>query len=82
MDRSGHCQFTAAEQIAAIQVLVGRIERGRCPTTAAADLNAAADAAGVLYGRLFGGTDAGAVAPAFADEPIPAFLRKLQHLCR
>ncbi|MFN2521133.1 MAG: hypothetical protein ABR525_08820 [Candidatus Limnocylindria bacterium] len=73
--RSGHCQFTAAEQIAAIQVLVDRIDHGSWPSTAAADLNAAADAVGQPYGKLLGGPNGRAVAPAFTDEPIPAFLR-------
>ncbi len=78
--RSGHCQFTAAEQIAAIQVLLGRIDHGSWPSTKAADLNTAAAGLSNPYGKLIGGPDASAVAPAFTDAPIPAFLRNFNTL--
>jgi pimeloyl-ACP methyl ester carboxylesterase len=46
VDRAGHCTFTPAETIAAVQKLVDRIDTGRWHEGDATDLNAAAAALG------------------------------------
>jgi pimeloyl-ACP methyl ester carboxylesterase len=69
VDRAGHCAFTPAETIAAVQVLVGRLNTGRWDDSALdpASLNARAAGLGQDYNVFV--VD-GAVKPA-----APAFLR-------
>ncbi len=45
-ERAGHCTFTPAEMIAALQQLERRIDDGRWPRTDAASMNEAATALG------------------------------------
>jgi len=68
--RAGHCTFSAAETIAALQVLLQRIDTGRWddPALQPAALNSAAQAQGASANQFFGF----AVAPSFAAyEPAP-----------
>ncbi|HKW61645.1 MAG TPA: prolyl oligopeptidase family serine peptidase [Candidatus Acidoferrum sp.] len=44
VSRAGHCTFTPAETIAAVQTLLARLETGKWPDVDAANLNAAATA--------------------------------------
>jgi pimeloyl-ACP methyl ester carboxylesterase len=46
VDRAGHCAFTPAETIAAVQTLVNRLDTGRWHDVNASDLNKAAGALG------------------------------------
>ena len=46
VSRAGHCTFTPAETIAAVQTLVARLETGKWPDVDASNLNAAAAALG------------------------------------
>jgi hypothetical protein len=69
VDRAGHCAFTPAETIAAVQVLVNRLDTGRWDAAALdpASLNARATGLGPDYNIFVVG---GVVKPA-----PPAFLR-------
>jgi hypothetical protein len=69
VDRAGHCAFTPAETITAVQVLAGRLDSGRwnLSTLAPASLNAQAAALGSQYNIFESG---GTVVPT-----PPAFLR-------
>jgi pimeloyl-ACP methyl ester carboxylesterase len=49
VDRAGHCAFTPAETIAAVQTLVNRMDTGRWHDVDATDLNNAAAAQGTLF---------------------------------
>jgi hypothetical protein len=49
VDRAGHCAFTPAETIAAVQTLVNRLDTGRWHDVDATDLNNAAAAQGPLF---------------------------------
>lgn len=64
--RAGHCAFTAAETIAAIAILVNRLDQGRWDDTglAPAALNARAAALGDRYNNVGGFFDS---PPAFVD---------------
>lgn len=48
VSRAGHCTFTPAETIVAVQTLLARLETGEWPEVDAANLNAAAAALGPL----------------------------------
>jgi hypothetical protein len=68
--RAGHCAFTEAETVAALQVLLKRVDTGRWDDAALqpAALNAAAQAQGDLENVFFGA----ATPPAFVDfSPTP-----------
>ena len=67
MRRAGHCSFTDAEQISALQTLEQRIDTGKWTgSTDPNALNAAASALGPTYNPL---------APSFVEfDPAP-FLR-------
>lgn len=68
--RAGHCAFTEAETVAAVQVLLKRLDTGRWDDAALqpAALNAAATAQGELENVFFGA----AAPPAFVDfSPAP-----------
>jgi hypothetical protein len=63
--RAGHCAFTEAEMVAAVQVLIDRLDTGRWDDAALqpAALNASARAQGGLENVFFGG----ATPPAFVN---------------
>lgn len=68
--RAGHCAFTEAETVAALQVLLNRLDTGRWDDAALqpAALNASALAQGAAENVFFGA----AAAPAFVDfSPAP-----------
>jgi pimeloyl-ACP methyl ester carboxylesterase len=71
VSRAGHCTFTPAETIAAVQVLIDRLDTGKWRNLDPAALNAAAAALGPL--NTFGG---GSVIPsAFVDFHPAQYLR-------
>jgi pimeloyl-ACP methyl ester carboxylesterase len=80
VSRAGHCAFTPAETIAAVETLISRLDTGRWHDVDAADLNTAATALGPAF-NIFSGTQ-GIVAtpPAFVEfEPSP-YLRPFDAL--
>ena len=48
----GHCAFSDAEKVAAVDVLLGRLDSGRWRSTSAATLNRAAEVTGLGEGRF------------------------------
>jgi len=70
VDRAGHCAFTPAETITAVQVLVSRLDTGRWDDSALspASLNASATGLGPAYNIFAVGSAAPVATP-------PAFLR-------
>jgi len=80
VDRAGHCTFTPAETIAAVQTLVNRLDTGRWHDLDATDLNKAAAALGPGF-NVFG-TAQGIVpvAPAFIDFNPSRYLRPFDAL--
>ena len=71
VSRAGHCTFTPAETIAAVQVLLDRLDSGKWRNLDPAAMNAAAAALGPL--NTFGG---GSVIPsAFVDFHPAQYLR-------
>ena len=75
VDRAGHCTFTPAETIAAVQTLINRLETGRWHDVDASDLNNAAAALGPGF-NVFG-TKQGIVPvpPAYIDFDPSRYLR-------
>src|ERR1700676_1246945 len=75
VDRAGHCAFTPAETIAAVQTLVNRLDAGKWNDVDASDLNNAAAALGPGF-NIFG-TSAGIVPvpPAFFKFNPSRYLR-------
>ena len=75
IDRAGHCAFTPAETIAAVEKLVDRLDTGRWHERTAAELNASAAALGPAF-NIFA-TSAGVIAvpPAFIDFIPSPYLR-------
>lgn len=73
--RAGHCAFTPAETIAAVEKLIDRLNTGRWHEPTAAELNASAAALGPAF-NIFA-TSAGVVAtpPAFIDFVPSPYLR-------
>jgi pimeloyl-ACP methyl ester carboxylesterase len=80
VDRAGHCAFTPAETIAAVQKLINRLDTGRWHDVDASDLNNAAAALGPGF-NLFG-TQQGIVAvpPAYIDFDPSRYLRPFDAL--
>jgi alpha-beta hydrolase superfamily lysophospholipase len=75
--RAGHCAFTDAETLAALDVLLTRIDRGRWPSTASAALDGAARRLGPAYDG-FASTRPSVplkAPPAFTAATPPALLR-------
>jgi pimeloyl-ACP methyl ester carboxylesterase len=71
--RVGHCQFTEAEKIAALQALIQRLDTGTWPEIDPQDLNTAAMRLGAVYNVLFLGAPVSP--PAFIDYAPAPFLR-------
>jgi pimeloyl-ACP methyl ester carboxylesterase len=76
VSRAGHCAFTPAETIAAVQTLLERLDTGKWPRVDATDLNAAAAALGLNF-NIFSNGQGGIVAvpPAFVDFRPSRYLR-------
>ena len=88
VDRAGHCAFTPAETIAAVQKLINRLDTGRWHDADATELNNAAAAQGPLF-NVFIILDASGnivslvpTPPAYIEfEPSP-YLRPFDALTR
>jgi pimeloyl-ACP methyl ester carboxylesterase len=81
VDRAGHCAFTPAETIAAVQTLVNRLESGRWHDVDASDLNNAAAALGPGF-NVFS-TPQGAIVsvpPAYIEFDPSRYLRPFDTL--
>jgi len=75
--RAGHCAFTPAETITAVQVLVSRLDTGRWDASALrpASLNAQATALGPDYNIFLSGSTIVPTAPAFLRYRPTPYLR-------
>jgi hypothetical protein len=80
VDRAGHCTFTPAETIAAVETLLNRLDTGKWHDLNASDLNAAATALGPGF-NIFG-TSQGVVPvpPAFITFDPSRYLRPFDAL--
>jgi pimeloyl-ACP methyl ester carboxylesterase len=76
VSRAGHCAFTPAETIAAVQTLLGRLNSGRWPEVDAENLNAAATVLGPNF-NVFTNAQGSLVPvpPAFVDFNPSPYLR-------
>lgn len=72
--RAGHCYFTSAETIAALQALIRRLDTGEWQGTDAKALNAAASALPLAYDDIFGPGNQ-LLPPAFTEYAPAPFLR-------
>ena len=85
VDRAGHCAFTPAETIAAVETLVDRIDTGNWKERDASDLNTAAAALGPEFNVFLSGSTVVAIPPAFIDFVPAPYLRPFDggpHDCR
>ena len=73
--RAGHCAFTPAETIAAVQTLLHRLETGQWPEVEAADLNNAAASLGPNFNVFPSHGTLVPVPPAFVDFKPRPYLR-------
>jgi len=78
--RAGHCQFTSAETIAALEALVHRLDTGEWQGTDAKALNTAASALPRAYDDIFGAGSQPLLAPAFFEYVPAPFLRPFDSL--
>jgi len=82
VDRAGHCAFTPAETIAAVETLINRLDTGKWPEIEASDLNKAAAALGPGF-NIFGAPQGiVAVPPAYIDFHPSRYLRPFDALER
>ena len=75
VDRAGHCAFTPAETIAAVEKLLDRLNTGRWHQPTAAELNASAAALGPAFNIFATAAGVVAVPPAFIDFIPSPYLR-------
>jgi pimeloyl-ACP methyl ester carboxylesterase len=75
VDRAGHCAFTPAETIAAVETLLKRLETGQWPSIEANLLNGDAAALGPEFNIFEVGTIIVPVPPAFIDYTPAPYLR-------
>jgi hypothetical protein len=75
VDRAGHCAFTPAETIAAVETLLQRLETGHWPSIEANLLNADAAALGPDFNIFEVGTTIVPTPPAFIDYTPAPYLR-------
>jgi pimeloyl-ACP methyl ester carboxylesterase len=75
IDRAGHCAFTPAETIAAVEKLLDRLNTGRWHEPTAAELNASAAALGPAFNIFSTAAGVIPVAPAFIDFVPSPYLR-------
>jgi pimeloyl-ACP methyl ester carboxylesterase len=75
IDRAGHCAFTPAETIAAVETLLKRLETGHWPSIEANLLNGDAAALGPDFNIFEVGTTIVPVPPAFIDFTPAPYLR-------
>jgi pimeloyl-ACP methyl ester carboxylesterase len=84
VDRAGHCAFTPAETIAAVETLLNRLETGHWPSIEANLLNADAAALGPDFNIFELGTTIVPTPPAFIDYTPAPYLRPFDafaHAC-
>jgi pimeloyl-ACP methyl ester carboxylesterase len=82
VDRAGHCAFTPAETIVAVQTLINRLDTGEWPDLDAKDLNIAAAALGPGF-NIFGGAQGIVpVPPAYFEFDPSRYLRPFDALTR
>ncbi|HXY16145.1 MAG TPA: prolyl oligopeptidase family serine peptidase [Terriglobales bacterium] len=76
VSRAGHCAFTPAETITAVETLLQRLETGKWPHEDVAELNSVAAALGAGF-NIFSNGQGGVVpmAPAFVDFKPRPYLR-------
>jgi pimeloyl-ACP methyl ester carboxylesterase len=72
VNRAGHCAFTPAETLTAVQTLLNRLSTGRWNVPSPAGLNAEATALGPTYNVFTGAAN---VAPAFISYTPARYLR-------
>jgi pimeloyl-ACP methyl ester carboxylesterase len=75
VDRAGHCAFTPAETIAAVETLLKRVETGRWPSIEANLLNGEAASLGPQFNIFAVGTTIVPTPPAFIDFTPAPYLR-------
>jgi hypothetical protein len=75
VDRAGHCAFTPAETIAAVETLLKRLETGHWPSIEANLLNGDAAALGPNFNIYEVGTTIVPTPPAFIDFSPAPYLR-------
>ncbi len=75
VDRAGHCAFTPAETIAAVETLLQRLETGHWPSIEAKLLNGDAAALGPDFNIYEVGTTIVPTPPAFIDYTPAPYLR-------
>jgi pimeloyl-ACP methyl ester carboxylesterase len=75
VDRAGHCAFTPAETITAVQTLENRLSTGHWNVPAPAAMNAAATALGPSYNVYEAGTTLVPTAAAFTSYTPARYLR-------
>jgi pimeloyl-ACP methyl ester carboxylesterase len=75
IDRAGHCAFTPAETIAAVETLLKRLETGKWPSIEANLLNGDAAALGPQFNIFAVGTTVVPTPPAFIDYTPAPYLR-------
>ncbi len=80
--RAGHCAFTPAETIAAVQTLVNRLDTGRWHDVDARDLNNAAAALGPAFNIFSSSQGVVAVPPAYIEFDPSPYLRPFDALTR
>lgn len=80
VSRAGHCAFTPAETITAVETLLNRLDTGEWQAVDATDLNSAALALGPAF-NIFA-TSAGVVPvpPAFVEFDVAPYLRPFDAL--
>ena len=75
VDRAGHCAFTPAETVAAVETLLQRLETGHWPSIEANLLNGDAAALGPQFNIFEVGTTIVPTPPAFIDFTPAPYLR-------
>jgi len=75
VDRAGHCAFTPAETVAAVETLLKRLETGSWPSIEANLLNGDAGALGPDFNIFEVGTTIVSTPPAFIDFTPGPYLR-------
>jgi len=75
VNRAGHCAFTPAETITAVQTLENRMSTGQWDVPSPAAMNAEAAALGPQYNIFAGGSSVVPTAPAFISYTPARYLR-------
>jgi pimeloyl-ACP methyl ester carboxylesterase len=73
--RAGHCEFSDAEMLTALNALIGRLDGKHWPSLDPAGLNAQANAFGASFNTVSDGPATIPSAPAFTQFKPPVFLR-------